>query len=107
MTVDLNITEGKWVEDKDGIACEGLEYLIAYIDQRRSRGFIFNPEGNYGNENCDIKENDNKLAVLCVPQFKALADEVEEFLESRGYDVELVNVLVKLKCRIKELKSDE
>jgi len=103
MGIDLDITEGDWEMVFFHQGYSQIGPLFADNDTYASHPDQILDERRYK----DRDNHDNAIAMSVVPQFKALADEVELFLEERGYDVELVNVLVKLKDRIKELKNDD
>ncbi len=108
MTIELDITPGPWkVDDSCGdTGGYGEYYSIGPIKADSCEPLLHLPN-----------END-AIAIACIPEFKALADAAEcfmsylptsalEHIENRLRGSELTEALKGLKNRIKELKGEK
>lgn len=110
MTIDLEITTGEWEEEKwedptfDTKECRSLGPVRGGLDNRW-------PSHREDVPYLEINTKDDKVAVLCVPQFKAVADAAENLITKTGpFDMpanfdamtKIMNALKGLKDRIAE-----
>ena len=114
MSVDLDITPGKWVQLNvpDGALRIRKTPVPGYKQQEPLRPYAKQepwPGHCSGDETWVAADSiDDQIATLCVPQFKAVADAGDGYHDKTSLLnlVKLGKSIKSLKARIKELKGE-